>query len=187
MSLIFGARSIVGGITASCRSKIMLSSNLRSFQTLSSSSLADTNSNSGSSSNNGNYTTNSIYAPLYYNNNNNSIQLSHFSTTNKNELKQQQFRNGKPTLEYAKTLPSTFASMTNEQVLQFAEIGLVPEACRECIVRDVMVVDQIDYDEVCMEIDWECIWLLMSLLYSTSHNPPILIIHDAYNEGNESV
>ena len=148
MSLIFGARSIVGGITASCRSKIVLS-NLRSFQTLSS-SLADTNS--ASSSNNGNYTTKSIYAPLYYNNNSNSIQLSHFSTTNKNELKQQQFRNGKPTLEYAKTLPSTFASMTNEQVLQFAEIGLVPEACRECIVRDVMVVDQIDYDEVCMEI-----------------------------------
>lgn len=155
MSLIFGARSIVGGITASCRSKIMLSSNLRSFQTLStSSSLADTNS--GSSSNNGNYTTKSIYTPLYYNNNNNSIQLSYFSTTNKNELKQQQFRNGKPTLEYAKTLPSTFASMTNEQVLQFAEIGLVPEACRECIVRDVMVVDQIDYDEVCMEIVLVC-------------------------------
>lgn len=150
MSLIFGARSIVGGITASSRYPKIMLSNLRSFQTLSSSSLADTNS--GSSSNNGNYTTKSIYTPLYHNNNNNSIQLSNFSTTNKNELKQQQFRNGKPTLEYAKTLPSTFASMTNEQVLQFSEIGLVPEACRECIVRDVMVVDQIDYDEVCLEI-----------------------------------
>ena len=29
----------------------------------------------------------------------------------------------------------------------------VPEACRECVIRDVMVVDQIDYDEVRMT-DW---------------------------------
>mmetsp|Transcript_28947 Transcript_28947/g.61155 ORF Transcript_28947/g.61155 Transcript_28947/m.61155 type:complete len:283 (-) Transcript_28947:171-1019(-) len=56
------------------------------------------------------------------------------------------FRDGKPTLEYAKKLPKTFASMTNEQILTFAEMG-IPEACRECIVRDVMVVDQIEYDE----------------------------------------
>lgn len=59
---------------------------------------------------------------------------------------EQQFRDGKPTLAYAKKLPKTFASMTNEQVLQFAEMG-IPEACRECIVRDVMVVDQVEYDE----------------------------------------
>lgn len=57
-----------------------------------------------------------------------------------------QFINGKPTLEYAKKLPKTFASMTNEQVMQFAELG-IPEACRECVIRDVMVVDQIEYDE----------------------------------------
>lgn len=58
----------------------------------------------------------------------------------------EQFRNGKPTLEYAKKLPKTFASMTNEQVLSFSELG-IPEACRECIIRDVMVVDQVEYDE----------------------------------------
>ena len=57
-----------------------------------------------------------------------------------------QFINGKPTLDYAKKLPKTFASMTNEQIMQFAELG-IPEACRECVIRDVMVVDQIEYDE----------------------------------------
>jgi hypothetical protein len=56
------------------------------------------------------------------------------------------FKGGKPTLLYAKALPKTFASMTNEQVMQFAEMK-IPEACRECIVRDIMVVDQIEYDD----------------------------------------
>ena len=60
------------------------------------------------------------------------------------------FKDGKPTLQYAKKLPKTFAEMTNEQILQFAELG-IPEACRECIIRDVMVVDQIEYDEA-MEV-----------------------------------
>ena len=60
----------------------------------------------------------------------------------------EQFRDGKPTLAYANEMPKTFASMTNEQVLHFAELG-IPEACRECIVRDVMVVDQVEYEEVC--------------------------------------
>eukprot|EP00580_Thalassiosira_gravida_P003444 CAMPEP_0201621948 /NCGR_PEP_ID=MMETSP0492-20130828/47154_1 /ASSEMBLY_ACC=CAM_ASM_000837 /TAXON_ID=420259 /ORGANISM="Thalassiosira gravida, Strain GMp14c1" /LENGTH=503 /DNA_ID=CAMNT_0048091519 /DNA_START=173 /DNA_END=1686 /DNA_ORIENTATION=- len=53
---------------------------------------------------------------------------------------------GKPTLEYVKGMPKTFASMTNEQILLFAELE-IPEACRECIVRDVMVVDNVEYDE----------------------------------------
>jgi len=56
------------------------------------------------------------------------------------------FKDGKPTLQYAKGLPKTFASMSNEQILQLAELK-VPEACRECIVRDIMVVDQIEYDD----------------------------------------
>lgn len=64
------------------------------------------------------------------------------------EPESQDFHDGKPTLEYAKRLPKTFGSMTNDQVLHYAELG-IPEACRECIVRDVMVVDQIEYDEVC--------------------------------------
>lgn len=28
----------------------------------------------------------------------------------------------------------------------------VPEACRECIIRDVMMVDQIEYDEVSLRL-----------------------------------
>lgn len=60
------------------------------------------------------------------------------------------FKDGKPTLQYAKALPKTFASMTNDQILQFSEMG-VPEACRECIIRDVMAVDSIEYDEA-MEV-----------------------------------
>ncbi|KAL3762586.1 hypothetical protein ACHAW5_003202 [Stephanodiscus triporus] len=61
-------------------------------------------------------------------------------------LNDEQFRDGKPTLEYARTLPKTFATMTNKQVLHFAELS-VPEACRECVVRDIMSVDQVEYDE----------------------------------------
>ncbi|EJK72888.1 hypothetical protein THAOC_05535, partial [Thalassiosira oceanica] len=85
------------------------------------------------------------------------------------------FANGKPTIAYAKVisadkvqvcrrfllaldlmcisncsslkrLPKHWHSFTNEQVLHFAELG-VPEACRECIVRDVMAVDGLEYDE----------------------------------------
>lgn len=57
------------------------------------------------------------------------------------------FHNGKPTLAYVRSLPKTFATMTNEQVIHFGELG-VPEACRECIVRDIMMVDCVEYDEV---------------------------------------
>lgn len=56
------------------------------------------------------------------------------------------FANGKPTIAYAKRLPKHWHSFTNEQVLHFAELG-IPEACRECIVRDVMAVDGLEYDE----------------------------------------
>ena len=56
------------------------------------------------------------------------------------------FNNGKPTLEYAKKMPKTFAAMTNDQILHFAELA-IPEACRECVVRDIMVVDNVEYDE----------------------------------------
>lgn len=58
------------------------------------------------------------------------------------------FKDGKPTLKYATTLNKTWSSMSNEQILHFAHME-VPEACRECIIRDVMMVDQIEYDEVC--------------------------------------
>lgn len=64
----------------------------------------------------------------------------------------QSHRDGKPTLEYAKKMPKTFATKTNEQILLFAELG-IPEACRECIVRDVMAVDNVGYDEAMKVFD----------------------------------
>ena len=39
--------------------------------------------------------------------------------------------------------------MSNEQILHFSHME-VPEACRECVIRDVMMVDKIEYDEVRM-------------------------------------
>ena len=79
-------------------------------------------------------------------------------------LERDPFRDGKPTLDYARLMPKTFASMSNEQILQFAMLE-IPEACRECIIRDVMTVDQIEYDEVC------AIWYLLS---HSNVNSPLL-------------
>ena len=64
----------------------------------------------------------------------------------------EEFKDGKPTLKYASTLTGTWTAMSNDQILHFAHMD-VPEACRECVIRDVMVVDQIDYDEV-RTTDW---------------------------------
>ena len=109
---------------------MLLAENLRSFQTLSVPTSGDDNTK---------YT------------NKSSVNVSSgVGRWNRHQIRfmsdVEQFRNGKPTLEYAKKLPKTFASMTNEQVLSFSELG-IPEACRECIIRDVMVVDQVEYDE----------------------------------------
>ena len=54
-----------------------------------------------------------------------SMSSSSSSSSSSNNVAEriEQFRNGKPTLAYAKTLPRTFAMMTNEQVLLFAEQG----------------------------------------------------------------
>lgn len=53
-----------------------------------------------------------------------SMSSSSSSSSSNNVAERiEQFRNGKPTLAYAKTLPRTFAMMTNEQVLLFAEQG----------------------------------------------------------------
>ena len=51
-------------------------------------------------------------------------------------------------LEINRLFHSVIIIQTNDQILHFAELG-IPEACRECIIRDVMTVDQIEYDEVC--------------------------------------
>ena len=54
-----------------------------------------------------------------------SMSSSSSSSGNNNDVVEriEMFRNGKPTLAYAKTLPRTFAMMTNEQVLHFSEQG----------------------------------------------------------------
>lgn len=52
-----------------------------------------------------------------------SSSSSSSSSSNNVAERIEQFRNGKPTLAYAKTLPRTFAMMTNEQVLLFSEQG----------------------------------------------------------------
>lgn len=49
--------------------------------------------------------------------------MSSSSSSNNVVERIEHFRNGKPTLAYAKTLPRTFAMMTNEQVLHFSEQG----------------------------------------------------------------
>jgi hypothetical protein len=83
------------------------------------------------------------------NSSNNSAKSNHsFNPINIRTLStDKEFNEGKPTLKYASMLTKSWASMSNEQILHFAHMD-VPEACRECIIRDVMMVDQIEYDEV---------------------------------------
>lgn len=151
MSLALAAQSSVRIGATSSRQR--LTGHLRAFQTLS----------APKRSTHGNNYNNNQYAGVYDNitmsstQKNPSIKLSSPTLENAAKLivqtrsmagvpESEQFRDGKPTLAYANEMPKTFASMTNEQVLHFAELG-IPEACRECIVRDVMVVDQVEYDE----------------------------------------
>lgn len=181
MSLVFGTGSkLIGAAVGSLSaSRLLLSNNLRAFQTLSVPVCGNKSDVSGSTSTTGRWDTkNDIYSmknasSMQYSSLANYCATPSCSTTNQyqNALliaqtstrsmaslptseggDEQQFRDGKPTLAYAKKLPKTFASMTNEQVLQFAEMG-IPEACRECIVRDVMVVDQVEYDEAMKTFD----------------------------------
>mmetsp|Transcript_3789 Transcript_3789/g.8346 ORF Transcript_3789/g.8346 Transcript_3789/m.8346 type:complete len:314 (+) Transcript_3789:138-1079(+) len=72
------------------------------------------------------------------------------SAASTNEPDDDMFVDGKPTLKYATTMRKSYASLTNEQILHFAAFK-IPEACRECVIRDVMMVDQIEYDEA-MEV-----------------------------------
>uniref|UniRef100_A0A7R9ZEU6 Uncharacterized protein n=1 Tax=Pseudictyota dubia TaxID=2749911 RepID=A0A7R9ZEU6_9STRA len=56
------------------------------------------------------------------------------------------FIDGKPSLSYVKSMPSSFSSMRHEQILQLAAEG-VPKARKEALVRNVMAVDSIEYEE----------------------------------------
>lgn len=93
--------------------------------------------------------------------------------------KVEQFRDGKPTLDYAKSLPKTFATMTNEQVLHFAELS-VPEACRECVVRDIMSVDQVEYDEVRVAQEQKSEVKILQVLFLQKILHPLISMFEGY-------
>jgi len=54
-------------------------------------------------------------------------------------------KNGRPTLAYAKTMPVSFSSLKHEDILQLAA-EKVPEATREMLIRNIMSVDNKEYD-----------------------------------------
>lgn len=56
------------------------------------------------------------------------------------------FVNGRPTLAYVQSMPTSFSSMRHEQILQLSAEG-IPEAREEALIRNIMGVDEIDYDE----------------------------------------
>jgi hypothetical protein len=57
----------------------------------------------------------------------------------------ERFRNGKPTLAYAKAMPYDFSSMRHEQILQLSAEGIAG-ARREALTRNIMSVDDVDYE-----------------------------------------
>lgn len=56
------------------------------------------------------------------------------------------FNNNQPTIQYAKTMPNSFSSMRHEQILQLCVEGSF-SARKEALIRNVMAVDSIAYDE----------------------------------------
>lgn len=56
------------------------------------------------------------------------------------------FENRKPTLEYAKGMPGNFSEMRHEQIIQLSVEGS-HGAIREALIRNVMSVDSVEYDE----------------------------------------
>jgi len=169
MSLSFGARSTVRIGPNFSRQLPFASGNLRAFQTLSTPKTTSSDSNKTKSSHAtpaifGQWRTTSAIqsVPTVHYSSLSAIAANLSSSTSHSHPNSTKFiaqttrsmtgsapethRDGKPTLEYVKGMPKTFASMTNEQILLFAELE-IPEACRECIVRDVMAVHNIEYDE----------------------------------------
>mmetsp|Transcript_29818 Transcript_29818/g.62265 ORF Transcript_29818/g.62265 Transcript_29818/m.62265 type:complete len:315 (+) Transcript_29818:90-1034(+) len=165
MSLSFGARTTMRIGPNFSRQLPFASGNLRAFQTLS----TPKTSSSDSSKNKSSHATPDIFGQWRMTNAIQSVPTVHFSSlsaiaanlsssTSHSHLNSKQttrsmtgsapetHRDGKPTVDYVKKMPKTFASMSNEQILHFAELE-IPEACRECIVRDVMAVDNVEYDE----------------------------------------
>jgi len=83
-------------------------------------------------------------------NNHDSIRLmkvASFSTNDKDEDAIECFRDGKPTLEYVTAImPRSYAAMKHEQIIQLSAEG-IKDAIIEQLVRNIMAVDQIEYDD----------------------------------------
>lgn len=62
------------------------------------------------------------------------------------------FKDGKPTLAYAETMPKSYSSMHHEQLLV-----LVAEKSKgatiEALIRDIMSVDKVDHDEASLTLE----------------------------------
>eukprot|EP00560_Eucampia_antarctica_P008688 CAMPEP_0197826240 /NCGR_PEP_ID=MMETSP1437-20131217/3217_1 /TAXON_ID=49252 ORGANISM="Eucampia antarctica, Strain CCMP1452" /NCGR_SAMPLE_ID=MMETSP1437 /ASSEMBLY_ACC=CAM_ASM_001096 /LENGTH=184 /DNA_ID=CAMNT_0043426589 /DNA_START=179 /DNA_END=730 /DNA_ORIENTATION=- len=58
----------------------------------------------------------------------------------------ERFKDGKPTLLYAKAMPNDYASMRHEQILQLCAEGEA-KAFREAVIRNVMAVDEVEYKD----------------------------------------
>jgi len=62
------------------------------------------------------------------------------------------FQSDKPTIEYAKGMPRKFSAMRHEQILQLCVEGSY-EARREALIRNVMAVDTIAYDDAQAKVE----------------------------------
>jgi hypothetical protein len=60
--------------------------------------------------------------------------------------KDTRFSENKPTIAYAKSMPTSFANMRHEQLLQLSVEGSYG-AIQEVLTRNVMAVDEVEYDE----------------------------------------
>jgi len=61
------------------------------------------------------------------------------------------FQENKPTIEYAKALPQSFSVMRHEQIIQLCVEGSY-EARREALIRNVMSIDDIEYEEAVKKV-----------------------------------
>lgn len=62
------------------------------------------------------------------------------------------FQNDKPTIAYAKGMPHTFSVMRHEQIIQLCVEGSY-NARREALIRNIMSVDQVDYDQAVVTVE----------------------------------
>lgn len=59
---------------------------------------------------------------------------------------EERFKKNKPTIQYAKSIPTRFSAMRHEQILQLCVEGSY-SARREALIRNVMSVDEIEHEE----------------------------------------